>query len=222
MVSPSESCEAPRSNSRLPTSTTCSTGTAPSHGSPKHMRDVGADVEAGVARPAHGRLEHRELLVEAAVEVALRERLGGAAEDRDVPQRPSPAPGRGRARWAPAPAGRGRRRRGPPRARRPGRPRPRAAGPTAGARSWWPPRPGARRRAAGARTRPSSRSARAPARSAARRAARPRRSSRARAGVGSRHHLRQRRSLRRASVAVHDEERGAERDLVAGRGADRR
>ena len=46
--------------------------------------DVGAHVEPGVAGADHGGLEHRELLVEAAVEVALREGLGRAAEDRDV------------------------------------------------------------------------------------------------------------------------------------------
>ena len=68
-------------------------------------RDVGADVEAGVAGAAYGRLEHRELLVEAAVEVLLGEGLGGAAEDRDVAAARAPGPGRGRARWAPAPAG---------------------------------------------------------------------------------------------------------------------
>ena len=47
-------------------------------------RDVGADVEAGVAGAAYDGLEHRELLVERPVEVLLRERLGRAAEDRDV------------------------------------------------------------------------------------------------------------------------------------------
>ena len=46
--------------------------------------DVGAHVQPGLAGPRDRRLEHRELLVEAAVEVALREGLGGAAEDRDV------------------------------------------------------------------------------------------------------------------------------------------
>ena len=55
-------------------------GVAEAHG------DVGADVEPGVAGALHGRLEHRELLVEAAVEVLLREGLGGRAEDRDVLQ----------------------------------------------------------------------------------------------------------------------------------------
>ena len=48
-------------------------------------RDIRPDVEAVLAGPLHRRLEHRELLVEAAVEVLLGERLGGAAEDRDVP-----------------------------------------------------------------------------------------------------------------------------------------
>ncbi len=48
-------------------------------------RDIGADVEPGRSRPGHGRLEHRELPVQAAVEVLLGEGLGGAAEDRDVP-----------------------------------------------------------------------------------------------------------------------------------------
>ena len=47
-------------------------------------RDVRPDVDAGRAGPGHGRLEHRELVVKAAVEVAPRERLGGAAEDGDV------------------------------------------------------------------------------------------------------------------------------------------
>ncbi len=86
IVSPSESCEAPRSNSRLPTSTTCATRHLALPRVAEAHRDVGTHVEPGVTGPAHGRLEHRELLVEAAVEVALRERLGGAAEDRDVPQ----------------------------------------------------------------------------------------------------------------------------------------
>src|SRR6478672_3476806 len=47
-------------------------------------RHVGADVQPRLAGAAHGRLEHRELLVEAAVEVLLREGLGRRAEDRDV------------------------------------------------------------------------------------------------------------------------------------------
>ena len=47
-------------------------------------RHVGPDVDAGVARATYGRLEHRELPVEGAVEVLGREGLGGAAEDRDV------------------------------------------------------------------------------------------------------------------------------------------
>src|SRR3954453_11831955 len=47
-------------------------------------RDVGPHVEAGVAGAAYDRLEHRELLVQRAVQVLLRERLRGAAEDRDV------------------------------------------------------------------------------------------------------------------------------------------
>ena len=37
IVSPRLSWLAPRSKSRLPTSTTCSIGTSPSHGSPKHI-----------------------------------------------------------------------------------------------------------------------------------------------------------------------------------------
>ena len=61
-------------------------------------RDVRADVDPLRQRPRHGRLEHRELLVERAVEVAPGEGLGGAAEDRDVPDALRPAPGRGRAR----------------------------------------------------------------------------------------------------------------------------
>ena len=37
MVSPRLSWLAPRSSSRVPAVTTCSIGTAPSHGSPKHI-----------------------------------------------------------------------------------------------------------------------------------------------------------------------------------------
>ena len=72
-------------------------------------RDVRPDVQPRLAGPVDGRLEHRELLVEAAVEVALRERLGGTAEDRDVPHP------RSRARSRPALVGHEHRHRhGPP------------------------------------------------------------------------------------------------------------
>ena len=49
-------------------------------------RHVGPHVEAGVARPSYGRARTSRTARRGSVEVALREGLGGAAEDRDVPQ----------------------------------------------------------------------------------------------------------------------------------------
>jgi hypothetical protein len=84
MVSPSESWLAPRSKRRLPTSTDLGDRHLALPRVAEAHAHVGAYVETCVACPCHGRLEHGELLVEAAVEVALGEGLGGTAEDGDV------------------------------------------------------------------------------------------------------------------------------------------
>ena len=85
MVSPRLSSLAPRSKRRLPTDDHLVDRHRPLPRVAEAHAHVGPDVEPGLAGPGHRGLEHRELLVEAAVEVLAGEGLGGAAEDGDVP-----------------------------------------------------------------------------------------------------------------------------------------
>ena len=137
MVSPRLSWLAPRSSSRRADGDDLLDRDGALPRVAEAHRDVGPHVETGLAGPRRtvgSNIANCSSRVR--LRFLLREGLGRAAEDRDVPAGRARGPGRGRARWARAPGGRGPRRRARSSAPR----RRRAAAPSAGARSWSPRR----------------------------------------------------------------------------------